>query len=139
MVQGVSGNKRFLVIFQDRCDKVLNLNQINVMTVDRVPVIKEAEVKNISQIPDDEVDLENGYYHGVYGLLQFIRKGVVDRNEEQIDIEADPNEEEMEDTRIDNEIEHQWRGRFEENKRGLDNEKAILHAKSCYIYMNEVL
>ena len=41
VVQGVSGKRRFLVRFQDGCEKVMTSNQLTIVTVDRIPVIEE--------------------------------------------------------------------------------------------------
>ena len=40
VVGAVFGNRRHLMIFQDRCEKDLTLNKIIVVTVDRRPVTK---------------------------------------------------------------------------------------------------
>ena len=40
VIQGVSGKRRFLVSFQDGCDKDLASNQITVMTVYRIHMNK---------------------------------------------------------------------------------------------------
>ena len=49
-------------------------------------------------------------------------------------MEEDPYEEEMEESRLDDEIERRWRMVFKDNKGGLYDEKAILHAKRWGIY-----
>ena len=71
MVQGVSGKMVLLVKFQDGYDKDMTMNQITGVKLDRIPVTKEAEFPTIYAILDWEVDLEKGYYHGVYILIQF--------------------------------------------------------------------
>ena len=71
MVQGVSVNRRFLVRFQDVCEKDLNLNQLTIVTVENIPVTKEAEVPMIYVIPDETTDMDKGYYHFVCVLQQF--------------------------------------------------------------------
>ena len=48
-----------------------------------------------------------------------------------------PDEEEMEDMRIDDKREHHWRIVFEENNGVLDDEKEILRARRWHVYMNE--
>ena len=78
MVQGVSGKKILLVSFKDGCDKDLTLNIITFMIEDSITVTKEAKVLTISLIPDDTVDLEKGYYPGVYVLLHFNKDYGVD-------------------------------------------------------------
>ena len=51
-------------------------------------------------------------------------------------MENDPYEEEMDDVNIDDERERHWRNVFEDNELGVD-EKAFLHAKCWYLYLNE--
>ena len=53
-------------------------------------------------IPDEKVTLEKRYYHSVYVLLNFNEKNNVDRKEEEADMYLYPDEEEMEDVRLDN-------------------------------------
>ena len=43
----------------------------------------------------------------------------------------------MDDMRLDYEREHHQSIIFEDNERGVDDEKAILHAKKWYFYMDE--
>ena len=40
---------------------------------------EEAEVPTISVIPDETIDLEEGYYPGVYVLLHFYKGDGIDR------------------------------------------------------------
>ena len=40
VVESFSGNKRFLVRFQDGCEKYMTPNQLSTMTVDRIPMTK---------------------------------------------------------------------------------------------------
>ena len=71
MVKGVSSKSRFLVRFQDGCDKDLISNKLTVVIVDKTPMTKESGVSIIYTTPDETVDLEKGYYHDIYVLLQF--------------------------------------------------------------------
>ena len=52
-------------------------------------------------------------------------------------MEDDPDEEEMDYVNLDNERERHCRMVFEENYGGLDDAKALLHAKRWYLYVNE--
>ena len=70
--------------FKDRCEKYLTLNHIAVVTVDSIPLTKEAEMPILSVIPDDTIDLDKGYYHFVYVLLHFNNEEGVDRQEDQV-------------------------------------------------------
>ena len=48
-------------------------------------------------------------------------------------MEPYPDEEDMEDVRLDNERERHWRMIFEDKDGGVDHQKGILHAKSWYV------
>ena len=52
-------------------------------------------------------------------------------------MENDYDEEEMGDVNKDDERERHWRNFFEENEGGLDDKKALLHAKRWDLYVNE--
>ena len=43
----------------------------------------------------------------------------------------------MEDVKLDVERERHWRMVFEDNDGGVDDKKALLHAKMWYVYVNE--
>ena len=53
------------------CEKGLALKQLNIVTLDKIPVTEEPEWTTISVMPDDTIGLEKGYYHGVYVLINF--------------------------------------------------------------------
>ena len=72
-------------------------------------------------IPDEAVDLDKGYYHGVYILLKFNKEDDIDRKGDQSNMEEDTGEEDMEDMRIRNEIERHWKMVFGDNKGGVDD------------------
>ena len=71
LVQGVSGRRRFLVMFQNGCEKNLSSNQLTVVIVENIPVEEEPEVYTIPEIPEEKVRLDKGYYFYVYLILQF--------------------------------------------------------------------
>ena len=52
-------------------------------------------------------------------------------------MEDDHDEEEMDDVNLDDERERHWRMVFEENDGGVDDAKALLHAKRWDVYVNE--
>ena len=52
-------------------------------------------------------------------------------------MDPDPDEEDMEEVRLDDEWEHHWRMVLEDNYGVVDNEKALLHAKRWDVYVNE--
>ena len=76
---------------------------------------EESEVPAIYVIHGETIDPEKGCYHIFYALLQFNKQGGVDGDEDQADMEADKNEEEMEDMIIENEREHHRIMVFEDN------------------------
>ena len=93
VLQGVSGTRRLLVKFHNGCENNLSLNQFTVVTVEKIPMKEEPEVSTIPEIPEDQVELEKGYYCCVYVMLQFKKEFGVNSKEEQEDTEDDPDEE----------------------------------------------
>ena len=71
VVQGVLGKNRFLVRFQYGCKKNLSSNQLNIVIVENIPGEKEPEVSEISEISEEQIELEKGYYRCVYVMLWF--------------------------------------------------------------------
>ena len=55
--------------FQYECEKKMTSNQLNNMTVNRIPMTEEAYVPNISETTDKTVDLEKKYCYFLYVLL----------------------------------------------------------------------
>ena len=106
------------------------------MIVDKIPVEEEPEVSTIPEIPEDQVEKQKGYYRCVYVLLQFKNEVSVDSKEEQKELENDPHEDEMDDVNIDDERDRPWRNIFEDNEGGVDDKKALLHAKCWDVYLN---
>ena len=41
------------------------------MIIEKIPEEKEPEVSEIADIPEEQVELEKGYYHYIYVVLQF--------------------------------------------------------------------
>ena len=68
-------------------------------------------------------------------MLQFKKEVVFDSKEEHADVEDDPYEEEMDDVNKDYERERHWRNVFEDNEGGVDDKKALLHAKRWDLYV----
>ena len=60
MVKIGSGKRRFLVNFQYMCKKDMYLNQLNVVSVDSIPMKVESEVPTIYAISDEIVYLDKG-------------------------------------------------------------------------------
>ena len=55
--------------FQNGCKNNLSSNQLTVMIVENIPVEEEPKVYTIPEIPEDQVELEKGYYHCVYLMI----------------------------------------------------------------------
>ena len=53
VVQGVSGRRRFLVRFHNRCEKNLSSNQLTVVTAHKILVEEAPEVSTIPEIPEE--------------------------------------------------------------------------------------
>ena len=70
-------------------------------------------------------------------MLQFKKEVGVDSKEEQVDVEDDPDEEDMDNVNLDDKMERHWRMVFEDNDGGVDDVKALLHAKRWDLYLNE--
>ena len=62
---------------------------------------EKPEVPIISEIPEEKLTSEKGYYHGVYVILNFNKEGSVDSEEEQEDAEQNLDGEDMEDVKLD--------------------------------------
>ena len=54
-----------------------------------------------------------------------------------MDVEDDPDEEEIDYYSLDDKREHHWRMVFEDNGGGVGDAKALLHAKRWDVYVNE--
>ena len=123
--------------FQDRRENDMTSNQLTVVIVENIPVEEGPKVPIIPDIPGDKVTLEKGYYHGVHVVLHFHKEGGFYRKEEQVDMDPDPDEQDKEDVKLDDKRERHWMMVFEDNGGGLDNQKAIIHAKKWDEYMNQ--
>ena len=92
VAQDVSWRSSFLLRFQNGCKNNLSSNQLTVVIVKKIPEEKEPEVSKISEIPEEQVRLEMGYYQCVYVMIRFKKEVGVDSKEEQADVEDDPDE-----------------------------------------------
>ena len=81
VVKGVSGRRRFLVRFQNGCKKNTSSNQLTVVIVEKITVEEEPEVSTIPEIPDEQVELEKGYYCCVYVMLQLKKEVGAESND----------------------------------------------------------
>ena len=70
-------------------------------------------------------------------MLQFKKEIGVDSKEEQVDVEDDPDKEEMDDINLDKGRERHWMMVFKENDGGVYNAKELLHTKRWDIYAND--
>ena len=64
--------------FQNGCENNLSLNQLTVVIVEKIPVEEEPEIYTITEIPEDQLEKEKGYYCCVYVMLQFKNEVSVD-------------------------------------------------------------
>ena len=81
--------------------------------------------------------MEKGYYCCVYAMLRFKNEFGVASKEEQVDVDDDPDEEEMDDVNLDDKRERHWRMVFEENYGGLNDTKVLIHARRWDVYADE--
>ena len=70
-------------------------------------------------------------------MLSLKKEVSVDSKEEQADVDYDTDEEEMDDLNLDDQRERHWGMVSTDNDGGVDNAKALLHAKRWYIYVNK--
>ena len=112
MVQGVSGKKRLLVRFQDGYKNGLTLDQLTVVIVEKSPVEEEPEAPTITEIHNETFLMNKGYYHGFHVVLHFHKEGGFHRKEDQADVYLYPDEEDMEDVKLDDERERHYRIMF---------------------------
>ena len=64
----------------------MSLNKLTVVIVEKIPEEKEPEVSEISEIPEEQVELEKGYYCCVYAMLLFKKEVGIDSKKEQADV-----------------------------------------------------
>ena len=102
-----------------------------------MPEKKEPEVLTNPEMTEEQVTLEQGYYNCVYVILRFKKDVSFESNEEQPYVEDGPDEEEMEYVKLYYERERHCRMVFKDNDGGVDNKKALLHAKRWGVYVNE--
>ena len=81
LVQGFLGRSIFLMRFQNGCENNLSLNQLTVVIVEKIPEEREPEVSEIAEIPEEQVELDKGYYCCVYIMLLFKKEVSVDSKE----------------------------------------------------------
>ena len=62
VVQGVSRRRRFFMRFQNGCKKNISSNKLTVVIVEKILEEKEPEFSEIAEIPEEQVELEKGYY-----------------------------------------------------------------------------
>ena len=86
VVQGFSGKKRFLVRFQDGCKNNMSSNQLTIVIVENIPEEKEPYGCIITDIPEEQVKLEKGYFCCVYFMIRFKKEVSVDNKWDQVDV-----------------------------------------------------
>ena len=82
----------------------MSSNQLTIVIVENIPEQKEPDVSAISEIHEEQVKLEKGYYCCVYVMLRFLNQVGFYSKEEQADVEDDPDEEQMDNINIYNEM-----------------------------------
>ena len=80
VLEGFLVKKRFLLRFQYGCEKNLSSNQITTVIVEKIPEEKEPEVSAIPEIPEEQVELDKGYYRYFCIMLWFLKEVGVDSN-----------------------------------------------------------
>ena len=125
-----------MVRFQYGCKNNLSNNQLTVVIVEKIPVEEEPEVSTIPDILEEQVELEKGYYRCVVIMLRFLNQVGVETNLQQTYMQDYHDEEEMDDVNLDDERERHWRIVFENNGGGVNDAKALVHAKRWDIYVN---
>ena len=78
VVQGFLGKKRLLVRFQDGFENNLSSNQLTIVIVEKISEEKEPEVSEISEIPEEQFELEKGLYRCVHVMLLFLKEDSVE-------------------------------------------------------------
>ena len=122
--------------FQNECEKNFSSNQLTVVIVEKIPVEEELEVSTIIRIPEDQVNQETGYYRCVQVIVQFKNDVGVNSKEDQAEVEDDLDEEDMDDVKIQDERERHCSMVFKDIDGGVDDAKALLHAKGWDICVN---
>ena len=79
--------------FQYGCENNLSSNQLTVVIVEKIPEEKQPEISEMSEIPEEQVESEKGYYRGVYVIIRFKKEFSIYSKEEQADVEYDKYEE----------------------------------------------
>ena len=137
VVQLILGKKRFLERFKDGCEKNLSSNQLTIVIVEKILEEKEPEVFMNIEIPEDQVNLDQGYYHCAYVILRFKNEVDVEIKEEQSYMEDVPGEEDIEDFKLENDNERHLRMGFKDSYGGMGDKKALIHTKRWYVYVNK--
>ena len=86
VVQGVLGKNRLLARLQYGWKNNMSSNKLTIVIVEKILEEKEPEVSEISEIPEEQVELEKGYYRCVYVMIWFKREFGVDSRKEQADV-----------------------------------------------------
>ena len=81
-----------------------------------------------------KVGAELGCYHCVYISIHFIKQDEVEKMQQQVGVDPDPDGGQIEDVVLDDEIKRHWRMVFEDTNRGVDRKEELLHAKNWDVY-----
>ena len=64
--------------FKDRYENNQSSNQLTVVIVEKIPEEKEPEFSGISEIPEEQFELEKGFYQCVHVMLWFLNEESVE-------------------------------------------------------------
>ena len=87
-------------------------NQLTIVIVENILEDKEPEFFTNTEILEEQVKTEKGYYQCVYVIIWFNNDFGVESKDEKADMEDDTDEEEMEDAKLDDERKIYWRMGF---------------------------
>ena len=112
-------------------------NKLTIVILEKSLVEEEPKVTKNTQIPEEKFTQEKGYYHSVYVIIYINNQVGVDMKQQQADVEDDPDEQEMEDMKLDDDTERCWRMVFEDNDGGVYDKKSLLNTKRWDVYIGK--
>ena len=134
VVQEVVGKRGYSVRFHYRLKKDIFSYHMTIVVI-RSELEEEIKVVEVEMIT--EVRQEFGCSHWFYISLHFIKEDGVDKRQEQVGMEPDPDEEDIEDVVLGDQRERHWRMVFEENNGGVGGTKSLLHDKKWCVYNSQ--
>ena len=132
VMHSVVSKRGYLLRFQDGFENEMSSNQLTIVVV-RIEIEEDIKVREVEMIP--KVHEQLGCYHWVYISLHFIKDDGVYNIKEQVGVNRDPDEKQIKNVVLNDDREHHRSIFFEDNNRGVDGTKALLHAKKWYVYI----